>query len=197
MPNINKDGVSEELARRLSDLKISSLVSIVTLRKAVILEPGAPSPKERFEAIRNLAGQGLKPMIFLRPIIPTLTECEAHEIMVAAKNHGAEGIVLGSLRVSSPIEERLKKASIDIEPPLISEESQVSGEKLVNISMHEVKKHLGIEAEELGLVPFYSACCANAYNAGIPCQSLCWNTKFCTDCPNNCLEKIPQSLRIQ
>ncbi|MFP3951729.1 MAG: hypothetical protein ACLFVP_06300 [Candidatus Bathyarchaeia archaeon] len=131
-------------------------------------------------------------MIFLRPIIPTLTECEAHEIMVAAKNHGAEGIVLGSLRVSSPIEERLKKASIDIEPSLISEESQVSGEKLVNISMHEVKKHLGIEAEELGLVPFYSACCANAYNTGIPCQSLCWNTKFCTDCPNNCLEKIPQ-----
>lgn len=186
--------VDEELAQRLSNFKtrISPLVSVTTQRKAGMLELGAPSPEERFKGIRNLAKHGLNPMIFLRPIIPNVTEVEFQEIIRKAKNFRAEGIVIGSLKVSDPIKNRLIRAGIDIEATLSKLDVPLAGDNLVNVPLPKVKRNVSGLAKELGLIPFYSACCANAYNAGIPCQSLCWNTGFCTDCPNNCPEKIPK-----
>ncbi|RLE48920.1 MAG: radical SAM protein, partial [Candidatus Methanomethylicota archaeon] len=73
-----KAHIDEDLALKLSSINtpISPLVTIVTIEKARILEPLAPSIEERLETIRNLKEKKLKPMLFLRPIIPGVTDNE-------------------------------------------------------------------------------------------------------------------------
>ncbi|MDK2384540.1 MAG: radical SAM protein, partial [Candidatus Korarchaeota archaeon] len=92
--------IDAELAGELAgrDPSISILVSLSTLRMASRLEPGAPSPRERLEGIGNASRRGLHVSLFLRPIIPGVTEADAPAIMHGARVRGARGVVMGSLR---------------------------------------------------------------------------------------------------
>ncbi|MET1159446.1 MAG: radical SAM protein, partial [Thermoprotei archaeon] len=103
-----------ELAR-ISKSRISPLVTIITIKWAPKLEPLVPPPDKRFETIRNLRRAGLKPFLFLRPVIPGIIEDEYVEILENAHKYGAEGVVIGSLRVTKTIIERLAKIGVPVE----------------------------------------------------------------------------------
>ncbi len=182
-------GLAAELAAKC--LSLSPLITIVTLERAKELEPRAPPPEERLRTIRELRKAGLKPTLFLRPLIPGLVEHELEELVFEARKAGAVGVVVGTLRVSKAILARLRKLGLDKavrarlkrEPPL---------KGLVAVSCPDLKEEALKIAREKGLLAFKAACCANAYCAGVPCADLCWLRGFCTHCPNNCPEKLPE-----
>ena len=188
-----KMAIGPELAKRLPRrLPISPLVTIVTLEKARELEPRAPPPEERLRTIRALREAGLRPMLFLRPIIPGITDREADEILSEAKRAGAYGVVVGVLRVSKAILARLAKLGLDkpIRERLRGRRLPEHG--LVAVPCPDIKEEVLAIAREKGLLAFKAACCANAFCAGVPCADLCWLRGFCTSCPNRCPEKVPE-----
>jgi len=180
-------GQVHEIVEAVNQQPLNPLITIITIKYAKKLEPNASSPDERFETISNMKDAGLKPVLFLRPIIPGVTDEEFEQILERASNAGAVGVVAGSLRISRKILERLKKAHINLRP--IKKRITKIKEKQIYLKATDLKEEALKIAREFKLIPFRSACCANAFNAYVSCANVCWTTKFCTNCPNNCKQK--------
>ena len=186
--------VSEQVAARLAKLEapLNPLVTIVTLRAAAKLEPGAPSPWERLESLRRLRKAGLYPMVFLRPLMPGLEE-DALEIVREAKRYGAVAVVLGGLRVTPSIVTRLKAAGVDVSSVLSEVGDRLREGVQVSVPSRALKEAVAEEARRIGLTPLYSACCASTLNVylktgrRVPCPGLDFvDERFCAKCPVNC-----------
>jgi len=182
-----KTPVAREVLRRLASLRVSlnPLVTIVTLRAHRRLEPNAPTPEERFQMIGDMADLGLRPMLFLRPAIRGLVEHEYQRILSRALESGAEGVVVGSLRLSERIARRLSTIGL-------ATSFKPGKGRFKTLPLGSLKARIIEHADSMGLTPFASACCANAYTASVPCMSVCWATGMCTGCPNDCVEKVPE-----
>ncbi len=170
---VNKQ-VTAKLAS-LSSKRISPLITIVTLSESKNLEPYAPSPEKRFETIKNMREAGLKPFLFLRPIIPSLTEKEFKEIIDLAAEYGAVGVVAGGLRVTKRILEELKERGVDISA--IYKRVEVPIEKMreyvqYNVYTSDIKTRIAEYVRRKGLVFFPSACMANLYTHNISCWKM-------------------------
>ena len=171
-----KMALTSEDAKRLkqSDPGISPLVTIITIKYHKKLEPYAPSPSMRFEAIKNLAQAGLKPVLFLRPIIPGVTEHEYTELLERARRSGAIGVVAGSLRVTPLILFRLKSIGIQVDeikkrlPRIPRKHEQVA------LYAEDIKRKILDYAVKIGLLPFPEACMANIYTH----EAICWKMKY-------------------
>ncbi len=160
-----KSVVSEDDARELTRAcgsRMSVLVSITTLRLASKLEPGAPSPKKRLESSRMLSRLGLKVCLFMRPIIPGVTDTEAQLILMEALNHGVTSIVPGSLRVTPLILRRLQAAGIPMGEIRRRMPREPRSEKdQVTLRMSDLKKKIADTARSLGMTVHPSSCSAN------------------------------------
>ncbi len=55
------------------------------------MEPRAPTPKKRLQAIRHLSDAGVPVRVMCAPIIPALNDWEMERILDAAAEHGATG----------------------------------------------------------------------------------------------------------
>ena len=75
--------------------------SISTLDKglAKILEPGAPSPKDRLETMMKCKQEGLLVGVNYIPVLPFLSDSEENldEMIKTAKDYGADYVLVGSL----------------------------------------------------------------------------------------------------
>ena len=168
-----------QLSRKLAELsgkRISPLVTITTMELHRELEPRAPSPEKRLESIRNLREAGLQPFLFLRPIIPGVTEREYKEILERAVEHGAVGVVAGSLRVTKRILENLREIGIDAEGILKRLSTPLDKMKpgvQYTVEVSDVKKAIAQYALKLGLVYYPSACMANLHTHGLKCWKMC------------------------
>ncbi len=150
------------------DPSISALITITTLELAEKLEPNAPSPYLRFKSIRNLRDAGMHVTLFMRPLIPGISEGDGPRIMEMAAQFGARGVVFGTLRVTRSIIARLNGVGIkELESRMAR---KPRGERdQVPINEGEVKRKLIIKAKELGLKVYPSACSANADAHSLPC----------------------------
>ena len=195
--------ISEELARRLSNMKLilSPLITVVTIHKWRELEPNAPDPEKRLKTIRNLRREGLYPFLFLRPLLPGINEDEIEEIIEYSKRSGAVGVVVGGFRVSHLILERLRKMGFDIEPILRRiKKRRLLGREQVSLGLRDMKMQVLNIAKEKGLKAVLTACCAmtnvlNMMGKELPCASLCFLGKMCTGdkyCGNKCALKLPE-----
>ena len=169
--------LSSEDASRLKELVGygSFLVTIVSLSMSKLLEPNAPSPAKRFETIRNLRRAGLHVCLFLRPILPGISLNEFREILERADECGVCGVVLGSLRVTEGIIERLRAAGY----PGLSEilkriPRNPSGREQVAIRASDLKRRVAGIAEDLGIEVYPSACAASIAAHGLGC----WACRF-------------------
>ncbi|MCD6358292.1 MAG: radical SAM protein [Thermoproteales archaeon] len=193
--------VSEEVARRLAAVKgapVSPLVTIITLRLHRALEPAAPDPWRRLEGMRRMRRAGLYPVLFLRPLIPGL-EDEVADLMRLAREHGAVAVVLGGLRVTPRIIERLRGAGLDVSRILSRVKRGLRPGVQVSVPSDDLKRMAAEEARRAGLIPLYSACCANTLNifmrrgVRIPCAGLDFvDERFCARCPVDC-----RSIRVE
>ncbi|MCS7103529.1 MAG: radical SAM protein, partial [Candidatus Korarchaeum sp.] len=116
-----KSHLNQDDSSKLTEIdpELSVLVTIATLTHAIEIEPFAPKPELRFLTIENLVRYRLHASLFLRPLIPGIAE-EGYRILELAKDSGARGVVLGTLRVTPRILERLREAGVDIPEELIS-----------------------------------------------------------------------------
>lgn len=94
----------------LSDLSRVTSVSVMfsipfrdaeTARK---IEPGAPTPERRFEAMRRLADAGIPVGIIVAPIIPGLNDNDVPELLARAADCGAQTAGHIALRLPGSVE---------------------------------------------------------------------------------------------
>ncbi|MCX8162044.1 MAG: radical SAM protein [Candidatus Bathyarchaeota archaeon] len=176
-----KEYVSRELALELKVIepKLSVLVTIVTIDRYPQFEPLAPPPHLRFESIKNLSSEGLHTTLFLRPAIPAISDREAYRIISAALDHGARGVIVGSLRVTSGIIGRLRTVGVNI---------QVDHSRLrKNVQLPtgaDTKNRIVKIARELDARIYPSACSANVDAHGEACM-------VCSYGPCGNLNRIP------
>ncbi len=163
--------LSKEESRILGEIdpKLSVLVTIPCLIKAEIIEPYAPRPELRFQTIRNLRDESIHTSLFLRPIIPGVTDLEGPKIIENAKSAGANGVVLGALRVTPSILERLREAGIELEDLLTSKDLKKG--RQVPIDTSTVKSFLRRIAMREGLKVFPAACSANMDSHSLGCHA--------------------------
>lgn len=189
-----KAAVSERVAARLARLEtpLNPLVTIITLKASSTLERGAPGPWERLESVKVLRRAGLHPMVFLRPLIPGF-EDDAVDVVREAKRYGAVAVVLGSLRVTPSIVERLRAAGVDVSRILSEVGDRLKKGVQVSVPSRQSKEMVAEEAKRIGLTPLYSACCANTLNVylrtgrRVPCPGLDFiDERFCARCPVGC-----------
>ncbi len=182
-----------EFINFLKELRISinPLITVVSLEKAEVLEPRAPPPIERFEFMRELRQAGLKPILFLRPLIPGVVDNELEDIVEEAWRAGAVGVVAGALRVSPLILARMDKAGVDTRE--IRRRIRGREGKFLSVNCGDLKRRVKALAERKSLIFFNSACCACAYTAGIPCMGRCWEKGMCSRCPNRCWERVEKN----
>ena len=91
-----------DVLRRIHDrssLHINVTITTLNARLARALEPRAPTPALRLEAVRILRAAGLTVGVFIMPVLPGITDrVEDLEALVrAAAEHGAEYVAAGVL----------------------------------------------------------------------------------------------------
>ena len=79
-------------------------VSVTTLDRSLArkMEPRAPTPERRLEAVAALSAAGIPVMVMAAPVIPGLTDHEIEAIAEASALHGARG--LGFVLLRMPLE---------------------------------------------------------------------------------------------
>ncbi len=97
----------DEKARLPSDLEnklnhraiVNFSISTLDVKIAKILEPGAPSPIERLEAMKKISDIGLLTGVSYIPILPYLSDSEKQleEMIKTARDYNAKFIFVGTL----------------------------------------------------------------------------------------------------
>ena len=90
-------------AKRLVSVGVS--VTSLDGRVARTLEPRAPTPEKRLDAIRRLAAAGIPVTVMVAPMIPVLTDWEMERILERAAAAGAVGAAYILLRLPLEVKE--------------------------------------------------------------------------------------------
>ena len=169
-------GGDYEEFRRSAEPRISILITVVTLRYAKILEPGAPPPEERLKFAERLSRDGYHVSLFLRPIIPGVTDRELDDIMKAAKQAGVRAVIPGSLRVTPGILRRLQASKVVPMDEVLRRlpRRPRSGRDQVVLRMKDLKDKAAAAARKHGLRVLPSSCSANIDSHRIACWACRW-----------------------
>jgi len=159
-----------------ADPRISVLLSITTIRYASVLEPGAPSPEDRFMFASKLAHRGVHVTLFLRPIIPGITDRELDHIMRRARDAGIRTMVPGSLRVTHGILRRLRASKVVDTTPIERRLPRPprGGRDQVTIHETDLKELAARVARRHGLIVLPSSCSANIVAHRLACWACKW-----------------------
>ncbi|MDK2371780.1 MAG: radical SAM protein [Candidatus Korarchaeota archaeon] len=187
--------LSEEDAERILSLdpSVSALVTISALRWAERLEPKAPSPELRFRTLSNLLQRGIHASLFLRPLIPGVSEEDGPLILKRAASLGVRGVVLGALRVTRRILRELEAVGLrDLASKMVREPRKPTDQ--VPLNTGDLKRMLSSRARALGLKVFPSACSANVDAHDLGCH-MCDMGPCNGHLPDYDPEEIEQALR--
>jgi len=106
---------AEILARmqKVAGASVFLSVPIFDPELARAIEPGAPTPRERFAAMAALSEAGVETGVAIAPLIPGLNESDIPRILEAAQRAGARSAFLSLLRLPGEVrevfEERLRE----------------------------------------------------------------------------------------
>lgn len=152
-----------------ADRHISILYTIVAYDLSRKLEPKAPSINLRFEIIKCMIKAGLKVALFIRPIIPGITDKEIDKIFNKAVDIGIKDIVIGTLRVTKGIYEKLSVFP-EVKNQLKRRISQELSSKQILVHSKDLKEKIMRKAYDYELNIFPSACAVNAYHHNLFCN---------------------------
>jgi DNA repair photolyase len=94
-------------ARNLAKVAIS--VTTLDPKLARIMEPRAPTPPRRLDALRQLAAAGIPTSVMVAPILPAINDAEIERILDAAKAAGVEGAGYVLLRLPLEVRDLFKE----------------------------------------------------------------------------------------
>jgi DNA repair photolyase len=96
----------EILARMAKRNLVKVAISVTTLdpKLARVMEPRAPTPSRRIEALRQLSAAGIPTAVMVAPIVPAINDAEIERILDAAAAVGVSGAGYVMLRL--PLEVR-------------------------------------------------------------------------------------------
>jgi DNA repair photolyase len=96
----------EILARMAKRNLVKVAISVTTLdpKLARVMEPRAPTPSRRIEALRQLSAAGVPTAVMVAPIVPAINDAEIERILDAAAAVGVSGAGYVMLRL--PLEVR-------------------------------------------------------------------------------------------
>jgi DNA repair photolyase len=106
----------EVIARLVNEARAGVSISIPfwDAENCRAIEPHAPTPQRRIQAVRTLAAAGIPVTVNVAPLIPGLTDRDVPSILEAAAEAGARSASLIMLRLPGPVrqvfEERLRRA---------------------------------------------------------------------------------------
>ncbi len=108
----DRDVLAEMARAGLAAVTMSIAFADDDLARAI--EPGAPRPSKRFEAMRVLTDAGIPTRIMIGPIVPGLNDDQIPELLERAKQGGARGASRVLLRLAGAVRpvflERLREA---------------------------------------------------------------------------------------
>lgn len=162
--------LTEKILKGISsvDQKTSILVTAITLSNRRV-EPKAPDPAERIRSAGRASRAGLAVSLFMRPIIPGITDAEAEKILGLAAESGVKSVILGSLRVTERILTNLRRCGANIHEIKRRITRPLKGSEQVEVRSADLKRRIRGTAEDLGLMVFRAACEANVYAHGRYC----------------------------
>ncbi len=158
-----KSIIDGEIVSRImnSDSMCSILVTIVTIDRVKILEPYAPDPIERI-IYAGYASKYLHTSLFIRPVIPGVTNNEIDKILKLAVEYGVKYIVIGALRVTRGILAKIKSISQPLYREITSRlPREPRSREQITIRVDDIKKMIIAKAREHQLKVYTSACQAN------------------------------------
>jgi DNA repair photolyase len=91
-----------DLLARLAELQLTAVaISVTTLdpQTARLLEPRAPAPARRLEAVQKLSEAGIHVHVNIAPVVPGITDHEIESIVAAAVDCGAKSISFIPMRL--------------------------------------------------------------------------------------------------
>ena len=91
------DLLAQLAARQLTAVAIS--VTTLDPQTARLLEPRAPAPARRLEAVMKLSEAGIYVHVNIAPVVPGITDHEIEAIVAAAADHGARSIFFIPMRL--------------------------------------------------------------------------------------------------
>ncbi len=154
-----------------ADPRIDVLVTVTTLSMWRRLEPGASPPEERFEFMAELARRGFSVTLFLRPIIPGVTDAEAGEIIRRAAEAGVKRVVPGTLRITPGILARLDAAGVGEQARARLPRQPRGPRDQVPIRGRDLKERVAEIARNYGLEVLPSSCSSNVASHGQACAA--------------------------
>jgi DNA repair photolyase len=160
-------------ALRGAEPRISVLVSVSAIGEwGRRLEPGAPPAEDRIQAAGRAVRRGLSVALFLRPIIPGVTDRQFEEILRLAAEAGLRHVVPGMLRVTPGILRRLEAAGVPMGEIYRRLPRQPrSRDDQVPLRGGDLKARLSRLAGEYGLEILPAACSHNIVSHGEYCRA--------------------------
>ena len=101
-----------DILSRMENVEVAITITTLDEELASRMEPGAPSPRRRLNAIRMLVENGVRTWVFLGPVIPTLNDSEKGitELLEAVHDAGVREIQYDRLRLKPLLKERMTRA---------------------------------------------------------------------------------------
>ncbi|MEM0056943.1 MAG: radical SAM protein [Candidatus Geothermarchaeota archaeon] len=148
-------------ALKKGDPNLSILLTIVTLRMHKYIEKFAPNPMDRLEGAAKALRSGFKVAVFIRPIIPGVTDREYKEMLETFESYGIKDLVIGSFRATYTNVAKMKSAGIDVSEIESRLKRRPGKKEQITIFSSDIKSKLKEEALKKGFNVFESACAAN------------------------------------
>jgi DNA repair photolyase len=133
---VTKSDLVAEDADLLAGMRATVAVTVTTLKDSICrkLEPGAPLPGKRLEAMTTLADLGVPVSARIDPIIPGINDSEIEDLVYAAVQAGARHIVSSTYKARPGNVKRISSAFPDagvVLKMLLQKDSRESGSLLL------------------------------------------------------------------
>ena len=96
-----------DLLKMLPGAEVGITITTIEDSWAACLEPGAPPPSRRLQALKALVGEGLDCYAFIGPIMPIVTDSRADELVAAIAETGCRRAMTDTLRLRPGMLERI------------------------------------------------------------------------------------------
>lgn len=150
--------------------KVGVNISLVTLdeEKARLLDPGAPAPAKRLEALARLNSAGLTTRLFIMPVLPGITDSpdELEGLVKAGVEAGVASVVADSLRIARGLEDYYYGFIEQYFPQLLPRYERLYHNRQHSMIISRYKQALKQKIEELQAIYFSSSSLASLYISG-------------------------------